>query len=89
MIKLVNVHYDNPRNDLPLINGIILLMDSTNGVPLAFMDGKSITALRTGASSGLATKILSNQNSMTAVVIGTGVQASSQIEAIQCVRDLN
>jgi len=89
MIKLVNVHYDNPRNDLPLINGIILLMDSTNGVPLAFMDGKSITALRTGASSGLATKILSNQNSRTAVVIGTGVQALSQIEAIQCVRDLN
>ena len=89
MIKLVNVHYDNPKNNLPLINGIILLMDSKNGIPLAFMDGKSITALRTGASSGLATKILSNQNSKSAVVIGSGVQALSQIEAIRNVRELD
>ena len=89
MIKLVNVHYDNPKNNLPLINGIILLMDSKNGIPLAFMDGKSITALRTGASSGLATKILSNQNSKSAVVIGAGVQALGQIEAIRNVRDLD
>ena len=89
MIKLVNVHYDNPKNNLPLINGIILLMDSKNGIPLAFMDGKSITALRTGASSGLATKILSNQNSKCAVVIGSGVQALSQIEAIRNVRELD
>ena len=89
MIKLVNVHYDNPKNNLPLINGIILLMDSKNGFPLAFMDGKSITALRTGASSGLATKILSNQNSKSAVVIGAGVQALGQIEAIRNVRDLD
>ena len=89
MIKLVNVHYDNPKNNLPLINGIILLMDSKNGIPLAFMDGKSITALRTGASSGLATKILSNQNSKSAVVIGSGIQALSQIEAIRNVRELD
>ncbi len=89
MIKLVNVHYDNPKNNLPLINGIILLMDSKNGIPLTFMDGKSITALRTGASSGLATKILSNQNSKSAVVIGSGVQALSQIEAIRNVRELD
>ena len=51
MIKLVNVHYDNPKNNLPLINGIILLMDSKNGIPLAFMDGKSTQAYIVGEKS--------------------------------------
>ena len=51
MIKLVNVHFDNPKNNLPLINGVILMMDAERGTPLALIDGKSVTALRTGASS--------------------------------------
>ena len=61
MIKLVNVHFDNPKNNLPLINGVILMMDAEKGTPLALIDGKSVTALRTGASSGLATELLSKK----------------------------
>ena len=88
MVKLVNVHYDNPKNNLPLINGLILMMDAKHGKPIALIDGKSVTALRTGASSGLATELLSKKDSNLAVVFGTGVQASTQIEAIRSVRDL-
>ena len=88
MIKLVNVHFDNPKNNLPLINGVILMMDAEKGTPLALIDGKSVTALRTGASSGLATELLSKNDSNLAVVFGSGVQAYTQIEAIRSVRDL-
>ena len=88
MIKLVNVHFDNPKNNLPLINGVILMMDAEKGTPLALIDGKSVTALRTGASSGLATELLSKNDSNLAVVFGTGVQAYTQIEAIRSVRVL-
>ena len=88
MVKLVNVHYDNPKNNLPLINGLILMMDAKHGKPIALIDGKSVTALRTGASSGLATELLSKSDSNYAVIFGTGVQAYKQIEAIRTVRDL-
>ena len=88
MVKLVNVHYDNPKNNLPLINGLILMMDAKHGKPIALIDGKSVTALRTGASSGLATELLSKKDSNLAVVFGTGVQAYTQIEAIRSVRDI-
>jgi ornithine cyclodeaminase/alanine dehydrogenase-like protein (mu-crystallin family) len=88
MIKLVNVHFDNPNNNLPLINGLILMMDAKIGTPIALIDGKSVTSLRTGASSGLATELLSKSDSKIGVVVGTGAQAVSQVEAIQCVRNL-
>ncbi len=87
-VKLVNVHFDNPQKGLPLINGVILVMDAVEGSPLALIEGKSVTALRTGAGSGLATDLLANPNAKRGVVIGTGAQAKTQIEAIQCVRDL-
>ena len=64
------------------------MMDAEKGTPLALIDGKSVTALRTGASSGLATELLSKNDSNLAVVFGTGVQAYTQIEAIRSVRDL-
>ena len=88
-IKVVNVHFDNPKKGLPLINGLILVMDSVKGSPLALIDGKCVTSLRTGAASGLATDILSNKDSKCAFIFGTGAQAQSQIEAISCVRDLS
>ena len=87
-IKLVNIHFDNPGKGLPLINGVILVMDALEGSPLALIEGKSVTALRTGAGSGLATDLLANPNAKQAVIIGAGAQAGTQIEAIRCVRNL-
>ena len=87
-IKLINVNHDNPSNGLDLINGVIVVMSAHNGESLALIDGQYVTALRTGAASGLATKLLSNPNASRAVIFGNGVQALTQIEAIRCVRDI-
>jgi len=73
---------------LPLINGVILVMNSKKGNPLALVEGKSVTALRTGAGTGLATDLLARRNSKRAIIFGTGAQAKTQIDAIRCVRNL-
>ena len=86
-IKLINVHSNNSKLNLPLINGVIVVMDAHEGRPIALIDGASVTALRTGAASGLATDFLANKNIKKAVIIGTGLQAEYQIKAIREVRD--
>ena len=88
-VKLINVHPNNPAKGLQLINGVILVMEAETGKSVALVDGPSVTAIRTGAASGLATKYLSATDSKKAVVFGNGVQAKTQIEAIQSVRDLD
>ena len=87
-IKLINVNRDNPSNGLDLINGVIVVMSAKNGECLALIDGQYVTALRTGAASGLATKLLSNANATRAVIFGNGQQAQTQIEAMRCVRNI-
>ena len=87
-VKLINVHTNNPSKGADLINGIIVVMDAETGSAIALIDGKSVTALRTGAASGYATKILANNDASTLVVFGNGVQAKAQIEAICQVRDI-
>ena len=87
-VKLINVHTNNPSKGADLINGIIVVMDAETGSAIALIDGKSVTALRTGAASGYATKILANNYASTLVVFGNGVQAKAQIEAICQVRDI-
>ena len=57
-VKLVNVHYDNPQMGFPLVNGIIVVMDAERGEPIALIEEKSVTALRTGACSGLALSLI-------------------------------
>ena len=54
-LKVVIQYSDNPALGLPLIQALVLLADAANGQPLAIMDGATLTALRTGAASGLAT----------------------------------
>ena len=87
-VKLINVYTNNPSKGADLINGIIVVMDAETGSAVALIDGKSVTALRTGAASGYATKILANNHASTLVVFGNGVQANAQIEAICQVRDI-
>ena len=87
-VKLINVHTNNPSKGADLINGIIVVMDAETGSAVALIDGKSVTALRTGAASGYANKILANNYASTLVVFGNGVQAKAQIEAICQVRDI-
>lgn len=87
-LKLLTQFADNGRLGLPLIQAVVLLADAVNGRLLALVDGSAITALRTGAASGVATRLLASPSADTAVVFGAGVQARTQLEAVCTVRQI-
>ena len=87
-IKVASVHPDNPERGLEHVQATIVHFDSRTGAPVAIVEGKSVTAIRTGAGSGLATDLMAREDSSIAVVIGTGRQAETQIEAVCCVRPI-
>jgi alanine dehydrogenase len=79
---------DNTGTGLPTIQGIVLVADASNGVPLAVMDSGSITALRTGAATAVAAKHLARRQSRTATVVGCGAQGEIQLAALAAVLPL-
>jgi ornithine cyclodeaminase len=70
----------------PTIQGFVALFDHATGTPLAVVEGSELTALRTAAASGLATRELARADARSHGVFGTGVQARAHIEAVACVR---
>ena len=75
-IKWVNVHAQNRRRyGLPTVMAVYVLNDPSNAFPLAIMDGTLLTALRTGAAGGVASKHLAHSAPKTISFIGCGVQA--------------
>lgn len=87
-LKLITLFDDNRAKNLPLIHALVLIFDATNGCPLAIIDGSYLTALRTGAGSGLATDLLARKNSKVAAIFGAGIQGRTQLEAICSVRPI-
>ena len=89
-LKVVTVYHDNPaKHKLPTTIGTLLLSDPQTGAPLAVMDAGYLTAMRTGAASGVATKHLAREQARSVGVFGAGVQADTQLWAVATVRDLN
>ena len=84
-LKFITLFDHNPQRGLPLIQSTVLLADGSTGATLAIMDGASLTALRTGGATGLATELLARPDAATAAIFGCGVQARTQLEAIACV----
>lgn len=87
-LKVVSVYGQNPEKGLPTVSATVLVLDPETGMPLAFMDGDSLTALRTGAVGGLAADLLARKDARRAVLFGAGVQARSQLLAAMEVRNL-
>jgi len=88
-LKVVTIYPDNPtKKQLPTTIGTLLLNDPTTGAPLAVMDAGYLTAMRTGAVSGVATKYLAREDAKKVGVFGAGVQARTQLWAICTVRDI-
>lgn len=87
-IKIVSVFGDNPKNRLPVINGVYILVDHETGVPVAVMDAIYMTALRTGATAGLATDLLAPPDASVLTIFGAGGQAQSLISGVQAVRPI-
>lgn len=85
-LKMVSVFNKNAEAGLPVIQGNMLIMDGKNGSSIATIDAEYLTALRTGATSGLATDLLSRKDSEVLAVFGTGAQAETQVEGIFAVR---
>ncbi|ALV63056.1 Ornithine cyclodeaminase [Thermococcus sp. 2319x1] len=87
-VKVVSLYPENTKKGLPTVLASILLNDPKTGVPLALMEGTYITAMRTGAASGVATKYLARKDSKIVGIIGAGVQARTQLWAVYEVRDI-
>src|SRR5487761_214975 len=89
-VKIVSEYRNNPKTfSLPVQGGVIVLIDGENSKVLAILDSAMLTAIRTGAVSGLATKLLSRKESRTVAVVGSGQQARTQLEAVFAVRKIS
>jgi ornithine cyclodeaminase len=86
--KIVGVRPGNAARGLPAIQGIVVLFDYETGVPLIVMNGAEVTAIRTAAASGLATRLLARKDAATLGLFGTGVQAVTHLDAMRTVRPL-
>ena len=82
VIKVVTVFDQSSIKEDKMVDSSVLVFDSKNGNLLAKLDGDSITAIRTGAASGIATKYFSSPLSEVLAIFGTGVQALTQVEAV-------
>ncbi len=87
--KVIGLQPGNPPKGLPFVQGYVSLFDHDTGKPVAIIEGASITAIRTAASSGLATRELARKDASSHGIFGTGVQAVTHLDAIACVRDID
>jgi alanine dehydrogenase len=83
-----NFPENSSRFGLPTIQGVIVLCDAENGTPLAVMDSREITSLRTAAATAVAAKFLARQDSRTVTICGCGNQGRIQLKALSRVRPL-
>jgi ornithine cyclodeaminase/alanine dehydrogenase-like protein (mu-crystallin family) len=88
-VKLLTVNPANPSRGLPLIHALYVLFSSPTLQPVALFEGGALTALRTAAVSGLATRHLARAESHALVVFGAGVQARAHLEAMRTERPID
>jgi ornithine cyclodeaminase len=87
-VKLVTVVPVNRDRGLPVIHAIVAWLDASSGRPLALLDGAMVTAMRTGAASGVGTRLLARPDAATLGMIGAGAQAEWQVRAVAAVRPI-
>ena len=85
-LKAVTFYPSNAQRGIPTHMATIFLVDPETGTPLAIMDGRLITEMRTAAVSAAATKLLASPDAKILAILGSGVQARSHVEALQLVR---
>jgi len=85
-LKAVTFYPSNAERGIPTHMATIFLVDPRTGTPLAIMDGRLITEMRTAAVSAAATKLLAAPDSKILAILGSGVQARSHVEALRLVR---
>jgi len=86
--KLLTIVPANVERQLPVIQGVVVVFDGQSGAPKGLLEGSALTAIRTGAVSGLATDLLARKEATQLAVIGSGPQAETQLEAVCSVRNV-
>lgn len=87
-LKVVSVFPQNKARGEPTIYALVALLDPATGRPLALLDGTYLTALRTGAASGVATRHLAREDARVLALFGAGAQALPQALAVCAVRPI-
>jgi ornithine cyclodeaminase len=87
-VKTVCVFPGNPAKGKDAHQGAVLLFSAESGEPLGMMNASAITAIRTAAVSGLATRVLAREDAGDLAIIGSGVQARSHLAAMSCMRSI-
>lgn len=87
-IKTVTVFPGNAGTEYDSHQGTVMLFDDSNGRLKAIVDASEITAIRTAAASAVATDLLARADSKTLAILGSGVQATTHLEAIPLVRPI-
>jgi alanine dehydrogenase len=88
-IKVITIFHANGALGLPSHQGVVMLFDAKTGAPLLLLDAAEVTAIRTAATSALATRLLARPDSSHLAILGTGEQAERHIEAITLVRQID
>jgi ornithine cyclodeaminase len=87
-LKALCMFPDNPARGLDAHQGTVTLFDGTTGEPTAILDASAITAVRTAAVSGVATRLLALEDARRLAILGAGVQAAAHLDAMLAVRDI-
>src|SRR5712692_2855591 len=87
-LKVITFMPQNPSRGMPRLYASVLLLDAITGRTLAVLEGGWLTAMRTGAVSGLATDLLARRDAAVLALFGAGAQAPMQVLAIATVRPL-
>lgn len=74
--------HNEQRHGLPTIAALVLLFDASTGRPIALLDGDYLTALRTGAASGVASRLMAREDAHVLALFGAGAQALCQVWAV-------
>jgi ornithine cyclodeaminase/alanine dehydrogenase-like protein (mu-crystallin family) len=86
-LKALTIVPGNSARGLDSHQGFVALFDGDTGAPTAIVNAGGITAVRTAAVSGLATRLLAREDVQTLAILGTGTQGRSHLEAMLAVRD--
>ena len=88
-VKVISVFPGNIGTEYESHQGAVLLFDTEHGQLLAIIDASEITAVRTAAVSGVATRLLAKEDASDLALLGSGTQACSHLEAMRLVRNIS
>ncbi len=88
-LKAVAIFPENSARGLDPHQGFVALFDGVTGETRAIMNAGAITAVRTAAVSGVATRVLAREGARTLAILGAGIQAAAHLDAMRAVRDFD